>query len=85
MDAHPTRKDQQMHHTQHNPGKQVSPAGHVGLVLVGILQVAFAFLAAWDLTHRPAEEVRGPKQAWVPALLINWIGPASYFLFGIKH
>ena len=55
------------------------------LVLVGILQVAFAFLAAWDLAHRPAEEVRGPKPAWIPALLINWIGPASYFLFGIKR
>jgi Phospholipase_D-nuclease N-terminal len=74
-----------MHHSQHSNGHEISPAGHVGLVLLGILQVAFAFLAAWDLAHRPAEEVRGPKPAWAPALLINWIGPASYFLFGIKR
>ena len=29
--------------------------------------------------------VRGPKPAWIPAILINWIGPASYFLFGIRR
>jgi hypothetical protein len=29
--------------------------------------------------------VRGPKVAWVPAILVNWIGPASYFLFGIRR
>ncbi len=29
--------------------------------------------------------MRGPKAAWVPAILVNWIGPASYFLFGIRR
>ena len=71
--------------TRTTQGHDVAVPARVGLVLVGILQVAFAFLAAWDLAHRPAEEVRGPKGAWAPALLLNWIGPASYFLFGIKR
>jgi type III secretory pathway component EscT len=53
--------------------------------LLAIVQVAFALLAAWDLWQRPADDVRGPKLAWAPALFINWIGPAAYFLFGIRH
>ncbi|GAA1959315.1 PLDc N-terminal domain-containing protein [Microbacterium deminutum] len=61
-----------------------APVG-AGLAVFDILQAAFAFLAAWDLWHRPAAEVKGPKAAWVPVLLVKWIGPAAYFLFGVKY
>ena len=57
----------------------------VGGIILGLIQFAFAALAAWDLAQRDADDVRGPKLAWVPALFINWIGPAAYFLFGIRH
>ncbi|TDN92549.1 PLD nuclease N-terminal domain-containing protein [Microbacterium sp. BK668] len=57
----------------------------IGGVVLGLVQFAFAALAAWDLAQRDPDEVRGPKLAWVPALFINWIGPAAYFLFGIRH
>ena len=67
------------------PQQDVEPARRVALGLVGIVQAALAFLAFWDLAHRDADEVRGPKAAWVPAILVNWIGPASYFLFGIRR
>lgn len=63
----------------------VSPGAKVGLGIMGLVQVAFAFLAFWDLAHRDAAEVRGPKPVWIPAILVNWIGPASYFLFGIRR
>jgi hypothetical protein len=56
-----------------------------GVTLLGIAQVAFASLAFYDLARRPAEEVRGPKPAWIPVILINWIGPATYFLAGRKR
>lgn len=69
--------------TKHNA--EVNPAAKLGLGLVGLVQVAFAFLAFWDLAHRDPDEVRGPKPAWIPAILVNWIGPASYFLWGIKR
>jgi hypothetical protein len=59
--------------------------GKVALGLLGVVQVAFAFLAFVDLASRSAKEVRGPKLAWVPVILINWIGPAAYFLGGIRH
>jgi len=64
---------------------EMTPAAKAGLGVLGIVQVAFAFLAFWDLAHRDADEVRGPKVAWIPAILVNWIGPASYFLFGIRR
>ena len=64
---------------------EISVPGRSGLVIVGTVQVVFAFLAFWDLAHRSADEVRGPRLAWVPAILVNWIGPAAYFLFGQKR
>lgn len=63
----------------------VATSAKIGLGLLGIVQVAFAFLAFWDLAWRDPKEVRGPKPAWIPAILINWIGPAAYFLVGIRH
>jgi len=65
--------------------RDLTPPQRAGLAVVGLVQLAFAFLAGWDLAHRPDREVRGPKWAWAPALLVNWIGPAAYFVFGIKH
>ena len=67
------------------PKKELSPGAQAAVGVVGLVQVVFAFLAFWDLAHRDADEVRGPKPAWIPAILVNWIGPASYFLFGIKR
>ncbi|MCR2791452.1 PLDc N-terminal domain-containing protein [Microbacterium sp. zg.Y625] len=59
--------------------------GKLALVLLGLVQVAFAFLAFWDLAWRDGDDVRGPKPVWVPVILINWVGPAAYFLAGIRH
>ncbi|MCR2825345.1 PLDc N-terminal domain-containing protein [Microbacterium sp. zg.Y909] len=59
--------------------------GKLALGLLAVVQVAFAFLAFWDLAWRDGDDVRGPKPAWVPVILINWVGPAAYFLAGIRH
>ena len=65
--------------------KELSPGQQAAFGVVGLVQVVFAFLAFWDLAHRDAGDVRGPKPVWIPAILVNWIGPAAYFLFGIKR
>lgn len=65
--------------------KVKSPAAKIALAILGIVQVTFAFLAFWDLYHRKPEAVLGPKPVWVPVILVNWIGPAVYFLFGPKR
>ncbi|MCB1838543.1 MAG: hypothetical protein KDH99_13100, partial [Alcanivoracaceae bacterium] len=64
---------------------ELSVPARIGIVVGGTLQVTFAFLAFWDLGHRTAAEIRGPRLAWVPAILVNWIGPAAYFLFARKR
>ena len=38
--------------------------------------------ALLDLRKRPAEQVRGPKKAWYPALFVNFIGPMTYLRYG---
>ena len=65
--------------------KAVSVPGRVGLTVLGVIQTAFAFLAFWDLWHRDAREVKWSKPAWIPIIAVNWIGPAAYFLYGIKR
>jgi len=64
---------------------RVSPAGKTALGVIGTVQVAFAAFAFWDLAHRRSEELRGPKPAWIPIILVNWIGPAAYFVFGVRR
>jgi hypothetical protein len=60
-----------------NQRKVVAAGGAAQLVLLG------AALA--DIRHRSADELRGSKRLWVPALFINFIGPVAYFLFGRKR
>lgn len=59
--------------------KDVKPARRVVMGILGIAQGALAFLAYWDLAHRPARQVRGPKPMWIPVILVNWFGPLAYF------
>ena len=59
--------------------KDIAPGRRVVAGLFAVVQLALAFLAFWDLAHRPAGQVRGPKPVWVPVILINWIGPIAYF------
>jgi hypothetical protein len=61
------------------PTKDVSAGQRVALGVVGLVQVALAFLAFWDLAQRPASQVRGPKPVWIPVILVNWVGPLTYF------
>ena len=75
-----------MHKDIHVDAKvTLSPLARIALAVVGVVQVTFAFLAYWDLARRKAPEVLGPKPVWIPVILVNWIGPAAYFLFGIRR
>ncbi len=52
----------------------------VGAAFEGTLKAA----ALVDIARRPASEIKGPKAAWVVAIiLVNSVGalPVSYFLF----
>lgn len=60
----------------------LSPARRRAIVVLGVAQVSFQLAALLDLRRRPANQVRGPKRAWVAASFVNWLGPLAYFACG---
>ncbi|MBZ2196904.1 PLD nuclease N-terminal domain-containing protein [Occultella gossypii] len=73
------RDEQKMRWADFSAGQQAAIVG-VAAVEVGLLVAALV-----DLKRRPAEQVRGPKGAWVAASFVNFVGPISYFAFGRKR
>lgn len=57
----------------------------LGVIVGGFVQVTLLALAQWDLTRRPADQVKGPKLFWRFAVLVNFIGPIAYFVVGRKR
>jgi hypothetical protein len=64
---------------------ELSGGQRFGVVLGALVQLALQGAALRDLSKRRAEDVNGPKAAWVLGTFINTIGPIAYFLFGRKH
>jgi hypothetical protein len=65
--------------------RNVSPLAKVALALIGLVQIGLALAAFSDLWARPATQVRMTRPAWIPIILINWIGPLAYFVGGVKR
>lgn len=63
---------------------ELSTRAQVGIVIGALVEIT-AKIGTWvDLSRRPADQVRGPKWAWVAASFINGFGPAAYWSFGRK-
>lgn len=56
----------------------------VRIAVLGIVQVILLGAALWDISHRPAEEIKGNKPMWVALAFVNYVGPIAYFTFGRK-
>lgn len=54
------------------------------LIAAATVQVSLLAGALYDLYHRPARRIRGPKKLWAGLVFINFIGPLAYFLVGRK-
>ncbi len=48
----------------------------------GAVEVVMTTAALRDLARRPADEVRGPKLAWVLSFVVQPFGPIAYFAAG---
>ncbi len=68
--------------TKRKPWSTMSPARRVFTAVAAMVQFALAGAAWADLVCRPAREVRGPKWRWALVIIINFIGPLSYFRWG---
>ena len=65
--------------------KELSPAAKFGTITAAIVQLSLLFAAQKDISHRPAEQIRGSKVFWRLATLVNFVGPGSYFTFGVRR
>jgi hypothetical protein len=63
----------------------LSEAQQVAAVVLGVLEVGLLVGALWDLAHRTADEVRGPRAMWAALVFIGFIGPMAYFAVGRKE
>jgi hypothetical protein len=48
-------------------------------------ELSLKIAALMDIKRRPAERIRGPKALWRAAMVVNLLGPLSYFAFGRKR
>ena len=65
--------------------KELSPAAKFGTITAAVVQLSLLVAAQRDISRRPAEEIRGSKTLWRLATLVNFVGPGSYFTFGVKR
>jgi hypothetical protein len=52
------------------------------IVVLGTLEAVMTLTALRDLATRPADQVRGPKAAWVLGFVVQPVGPLAYFAVG---
>jgi len=48
-------------------------------------ELSLKIAALIDIKRRPADRIRGPKAVWRAAMVVNLLGPLSYFAFGRKR
>jgi len=60
----------------------LSPRQRGRIRLAASVQLLLAAAAWWDLAHRPATRVRGPKWLWALVIAVNFVGPVLYFARG---
>jgi hypothetical protein len=64
---------------------ELSPPAKVGTIVAAGVQLSLLIAAQRDISRRPAGEIRGSKALWRAVTLINFIGPGSYFTFGVRR
>ncbi|PJI84865.1 PLD nuclease N-terminal domain-containing protein [Luteimicrobium subarcticum] len=64
---------------------ELSGGQRFGVLVLGVAQLALTVSAYRDLSQRDEDEIEGTKLAWGVAILVNWIGPITYYLKGRKN
>jgi hypothetical protein len=62
--------------------RTLTPPQKKALIVLATIEFTAKLFALRDLQRRPDEQVRGSKRLWRMAMVINFFGPASYFVFG---
>ncbi|WCI09753.1 hypothetical protein PJ267_09775 [Arthrobacter sp. OVS8] len=65
--------------------KELSPMAKFGTISAALVQLSMLVAAQRDIARRPADQIRGSKALWRVATLVNFVGPGSYFTFGVRR
>lgn len=63
----------------------LTPTQQKLVVAAGIVEVALTTWCLRDLKGRSADQVRGPRALWVPALSVQPVGPLAYLAIGRRR
>jgi hypothetical protein len=55
------------------------------LIAAATAEATLKIVALIDIQRRPATQIRGPKALWRAAMVVNLLGPLSYFTIGRKR
>ena len=55
------------------------------LIAAATAEATLKIVALIDIQRRPASQIRGPKALWRGAMVINLLGPLSYFAIGRRR
>ena len=67
------------------PWKDLAAWQKIAVTILGTMQFILLGTALWDLRQRSPDEINGSKEVWTVVSFLSFIGPVSYFLFGIKR
>lgn len=62
-----------------------TPTQQASLLTLAAIQLSLAATAWVDLARRPAQNIYGKKSMWAAIIAINFVGPITYFVKGIRR
>jgi hypothetical protein len=78
-------KHRKMKNARKKTWAELPPPAKFGTIVAAAVQLSLLIAAQRDISRRPAGEIRGSKALWRAVTLINFIGPGSYFTFGVRR
>jgi hypothetical protein len=63
----------------------LSPDQRRAIIAVGVITTIWQVAMLWDLSRRPADQLRGSKRAWVLASFVRPVGQIAYYAWGRRR
>jgi hypothetical protein len=63
----------------------LSPEQRRAIIAVGVVTTVWQLAMLWDLSRRPADQLRGSKRAWVLASFVRPVGQIAYYAWGRRR
>jgi len=64
---------------------ELSDRQRAAILAAAAAEMSLKIAALIDIKRRSADRIRGPKALWRAAMVVNLLGPLSYFAIGRKR